>query len=38
MNILADTHILIWALSEDEKLPEKCRELFCPKKTLYFLV
>ena len=27
MNLLLDTHILIWALNNDKKLPEKAREL-----------
>lgn len=27
MNILLDTHILLWALSNDDRLPEKAREL-----------
>ncbi len=27
MNILLDTHILIWALNEDPRLPETAREL-----------
>ncbi len=27
MRILLDTHILLWALSNDAKLPEKAREL-----------
>ena len=27
MKTLLDTHILLWALSNDEKLPEKAREL-----------
>jgi len=27
MRILLDTHILLWALSNDEKLPEKAKEL-----------
>jgi len=27
MRILLDTHILLWALSNDEKLPKKAREL-----------
>ena len=26
MNILLDTHILIWALNEDPRLPEKAKE------------
>ena len=27
MNILLDTHILLWALSNDDRLPGKAREL-----------
>lgn len=27
MNLLLDTHILIWALNEDQRLSEKAREL-----------
>ena len=27
MNILLDTHILIWALNEDPRLPEKAKEM-----------
>ena len=27
MNLLLDTHILIWALNEDPRLPEKAREM-----------
>ncbi len=27
MKYLANTHILIWALCDDSKLPEKCREI-----------
>ncbi len=27
MNILLDTHILIWALNEDPRLPDKAKEL-----------
>ena len=27
MNILLDTHILLWALSNDVRLPEKARKL-----------
>ncbi len=27
MNILLDTYILLWALSNDDRLPEKAREL-----------
>ena len=27
MNLLLDTHILIWALNEDPRLPERAKEL-----------
>ena len=27
MNILLDTHILIWALNEDPRLPDKAKEM-----------
>lgn len=27
MNLLLDTHILIWALNEDPRLPEKARDM-----------
>ena len=27
MKLLLDTHILIWALADDPKLPQKAREL-----------
>ncbi len=27
MNLLLDTHILIWALNDDERLPEKAKEM-----------
>ena len=37
MNLLLDTHILIWTLLNDEKLPEKARELIAnPKNTIYY--
>ena len=37
MNLLLDTHILIWALNEDPKLPEKARELILDKNnTVYY--
>lgn len=29
MNILLDTHILIWLLTDDEKMPQKAREIIC---------
>lgn len=27
MNLLLDTHILLWALNEDPRLPEKAEEI-----------
>ena len=39
MNLLLDTHILLWALSEDERLSEKARELILePGNALYYSV
>lgn len=29
MRILADTHIVLWSLSDDPKLPRKAREVLC---------
>lgn len=35
MNLLLDTHILIWALNEDPKLSEKAKNLsFLPHDSL----
>ena len=31
MKLLLDTHILIWALNEDARLPEKAREMILDK-------
>lgn len=38
MNILLDTHILLWALSNDKKLPEKARELIESRKMKFIIV
>lgn len=37
MNLLLDTHILIWALNEDPKLSEKARSLILdPDNAIYY--
>ncbi len=37
MNLLLDTHILIWALNEDQHLSEKARELILdPDNAIYY--
>ncbi len=37
MNLLLDTHILIWALNEDPRLPEKAKELIMdPDNAIYY--
>jgi len=37
VNILLDTHILIWALNDDPRLPEKARELILdPDNAIYY--
>ena len=39
MNLLLDTHILLWALSEDERLSEKAKELILEQgNALYYSV
>ena len=39
MNLLLDTHILIWALNDDPQLPEKAREMILdPGNTVYYSV
>lgn len=39
MRILLDTHILLWALSNDDKLPEKARELILNEENdIYYSV
>ena len=36
MNILLDTHILIWALNDDPRLPEKARELILDEGNVVY--
>ena len=36
MNLLLDTHILIWALNEDPRLPEKAREMILDKDNAVY--
>ena len=37
MNLLLDTHLLIWTLNEDPKLPAKAKELILdPGNTIYY--
>ncbi len=37
MNLLLDTHILVWALNEDPRLPEKATELILDgDNTVYY--
>ena len=37
LNLLLDTHMLIWALTEDERLSDKARELILdPDNTIYY--
>ena len=37
MNVLLDTHILIWALNEDPRLSDKAKKLILdPDNTIYF--
>ena len=37
MNLLLDTHLLIWTLNEDPKLPVKAKELILdPGNTIYY--
>ena len=39
MNLLLDTHILIWALNEDPRLPEKAKRLILDQNnTIYYSV
>ena len=39
MNLLLDTHILLWALSDDEKLSDKARKMIlAPENTVYYSV
>ncbi len=36
MNLLLDTHILIWALNEDPRMPEKAKEMILDKGNEIF--
>ena len=37
MNLLLDTHILIWALNDDPQLPERAREMILdPGNAVYY--
>jgi len=37
MNILLDTHIVIWAINNDRKLSEKARDIILdPENDLYY--
>lgn len=37
MNLLRDSHILIWALNDDPRLPEKAREMILdPNNVVYY--
>ena len=37
MNLLLDTHILIWALNEDPRLPKKAKEIILDvNNTIYY--
>ena len=37
MNLLLDTHVLIWALNEDQRLSKKARELILdPDNAIYY--
>ena len=39
MNLLLDTHILLWALTEDTRLPEKARGMILDEKNaIYYSV
>lgn len=39
MKILLDTHILLWAMADDEQLPEKARELIQNEENeIYFSI
>lgn len=33
MKLLIDTHILLWALLDDDRLPQKARELLTPTEN-----
>ena len=36
MNLLLDTHILIWALNEDPRLPDKAREMILDENNAVY--
>ena len=36
MNLLLDTHILLWALTEDARLPAKAREMILDEKNAIY--
>ena len=37
MNILLDTHIAVWAVTDDPRLSQEARELICaPDNTIYY--
>ncbi len=36
MNLLLDTHILIWALNEDKRLPKKAREMILDQENAIY--
>ena len=37
MNLLLDTHLLIWALNEDPRLPEQAKEMILdPDNAIYY--
>ena len=36
MNLLLDTHILIWALNEDPRLPDQARELILDENNAVY--
>lgn len=37
MDVLLDSHILIWALSDDARLPDKAREILLdPENTVFY--
>ena len=39
MNILLDTHLILWALNDDPKLPKRARSLILnPENTIYYSV
>lgn len=36
MNLLLDTHVALWAITDSPRLPQKARELIqCPKTTIW---